>query len=245
MGLIARDLPTLVFMLLPGFIAAGVFFTLTAHPKSSEFERLIQALIFTAILRVLTTIVRGSFLLLGRLFTFGSWSDDIDLVWSVFLSLPVGLLFAFIANRDLFHRYLRSRKVTTRTSYPSEWYGAFVRERRWVILHLTDRRRLYGWPGEWPEQPDKGHFLIDEPEWILDDNTRAPLYQVERFLVPASDVKMVEFMREDQEVPQDLAEVERIERLLIKTQKEEADGSEGTAAGTEPPAGSTGGDPSG
>ncbi len=29
MGLIAKDLPTLVFMLLPGFIAAGIYYTLT------------------------------------------------------------------------------------------------------------------------------------------------------------------------------------------------------------------------
>jgi hypothetical protein len=34
MGWIAKDLPTLVFMLLPGFLAAGVFYTLTAHPKN-------------------------------------------------------------------------------------------------------------------------------------------------------------------------------------------------------------------
>lgn len=38
MGWIAKDLPTLIFLLLPGFISAGLFYTLTAHPKTSEFE---------------------------------------------------------------------------------------------------------------------------------------------------------------------------------------------------------------
>ena len=61
MGWIAKDLPTLVFMLLPGFIAAGVFYTLTAHPKSSEFERLIQSLIFTSIIKLLTILLKGFF----------------------------------------------------------------------------------------------------------------------------------------------------------------------------------------
>ncbi len=65
MSLIAKDLPTLVFMLLPGFLAAGIFHTLTAHPKSSEFERVIQALIFTTILKFATIVLRGLFLGLG------------------------------------------------------------------------------------------------------------------------------------------------------------------------------------
>ncbi len=65
MGIIAKDIPMLIQMLLPGFIAAGVFFTLTAHPKLSEFERLIQALIFTSILRVLTISIRAIFLFAG------------------------------------------------------------------------------------------------------------------------------------------------------------------------------------
>ena len=238
MSLIAKDLPTLVFMLLPGFIAAGVFFTLTAHPKSSEFERLIQALIFTAILRVMTITARGILVFFGKHIAFlGIWSEETELIWSVFLALPVGLIFAYMANYDKFHKLFRSAMITTRTSYPSEWYGAFVREKRWVILHLTGGRRLYGWPEEWPDQSDRGHFLLDEPEWILDNNDRAPLYRVKRFMVPASEVVMVEFLKEDAEVTQTPTLVEQAGQLLIKTQTEKNHGSESTAAGSEPPDG--------
>ena len=132
MGLIAKDIPTLVQMLLPGFIAAGIFYTLTAHPRLSEFERLIQALIFTSILRAATIVVRGALLTLGRSLSIGAWTDDVELVWSVFLAIPVGLIFAYMANFDIIHEQLRRLNLTQRTSFPSEWYNAFSRERRWI-----------------------------------------------------------------------------------------------------------------
>jgi hypothetical protein len=233
---IAKDLPTLVFMLLPGFMAAGVFYTLTSHPKASEFERLIQALIFTTILRLITIVLKGTCLTAGRLFSIGRWTTEVDLAWSIASSVPVGLFFAWCANTDTFHRIARRWGLSSRTSYPSEWYGAFVREKRWVVLHLADGRRLFGWPEEWPDQPDKGHFVLDQPQWLLDSGERAPLHKVERFMVPAADVKMVEFVKEDEEVMQDPAEIQRVERLLLDVQtKEKPNGSESPTASPKPP----------
>lgn len=232
MGWIAKDLPTLVFMLLPGFIAAGVFYSLTAHPKSSEFERLIQSLIFTSIIKLLTTVLKWIFLGFGRWLSLGRWNSDVEFVWSIPLAVALGLVFVWLANGDVFHKVARKRGLSSRTSYPSEWYGAFVRDKRWVILHLTDGRRPYGWPQDFPDQPDRGHFVINQPEWLLANNERAPLYQVERFLIPAVDVKMVEFLKESEVISQDPVEVQRIQTLLAETQNEESnDGSESPASG--------------
>ena len=36
--------------LVPGFVAAGVYYGLTAAPKPNTFERVIQALIFTVVI---------------------------------------------------------------------------------------------------------------------------------------------------------------------------------------------------
>ena len=36
--------------LVPGFVAAGVYYGLTVAPKSNTFERVIQALIFTVVI---------------------------------------------------------------------------------------------------------------------------------------------------------------------------------------------------
>ena len=104
-----------------------------------------------------------------------------------------------------------------------------MRKHKWVVLHFTDGRRLYGWPEEWPDQPDKGHFVLVEPEWLLENNDRAPLYQVATMLVPASEIKMVEFLKENEEVKQSVEELERVKNLLTKQEEGKSNGSEGTS----------------
>ena len=53
-----QDVVSLLYFLLPGFLAAWVSYGLTAHPKREAFERVIQALIFTVIVRALNIGVR-------------------------------------------------------------------------------------------------------------------------------------------------------------------------------------------
>jgi hypothetical protein len=54
-----------------------------------------------------------------------------------------------------------------------------------------------------------------EAQWILNDDQIAPLYQVERFLIPASEVEMVEFLKYAEEITQDPEEIERVRKLLL------------------------------
>ena len=190
----------LLYELLPGFLAAWVFYSLTAHPKPSSFERIVQALVFTIIVRAVMT---GTRLLLqfgGVLTDAGTWTQDAQLTWSVITALAVGLLVATSVNKDWFHGCLRRIRLTSRTSYPSEWYSGFTRSKRhYVVLHLTGERRLYGWPEEWPDSPDPGHFLIMQAKWLLDDGKTRELDGVERLAIPAVDVEMVEFLKYTEE----------------------------------------------
>lgn len=233
MGLIAKDLPALIFLLLPGFISAGVFYTLTAHPKTSEFERLIQSLIFTAFVRVAVSVTRSLIYLVGlRCRSFGTWDADVEFNWSILLAVLIGIVFAFLANHDTFHWVARKCKLSNRTSYPSEWYGTFKENPRRVVLHMDGDRRLKGWPAEWPDQPDKGHFVITDPAWILDDERLAPVYEDDRIMIPAVDVKIVEFLRRPEEITEDPEEVLRSRELLNEARKraeEKGNGSEGPA----------------
>ncbi len=181
--------------LLPGFLAAWVFFGLTAHSKPSEFERVVQALIFTVIIQGAVATIRMSALYVGSVWwPLGRWTEDTSLVWATVVALLIGLSFARWANNDWVHMQLRKLRFTQETSFPSEWYGAFMQHPTYVVLHLSGEQRLYGWPEEWPSDPKKGHFSIAEGEWLGDENERTPLAGVSNILVPASDVSFVEFM---------------------------------------------------
>jgi hypothetical protein len=43
-----KDVVSLLFQLVPGFIAAWILYGFSSYPKPSQFERLVQALVFAS-----------------------------------------------------------------------------------------------------------------------------------------------------------------------------------------------------
>lgn len=191
-GLASGEAMGLLMFLLPGFVAAAVFYWLTSHPKPGAFERIIQALIFTMLVQA---IVKTAFLVTETRIQASAWKETGELLLSIPAAIVLGLLAVYVLNKDIPHRCLRRLGITRENSYPSEWYSAFDRHADcYLVLHLKGERRLYGWPTEWPSRPDEGHFLIEEGEWLDDDGERRPAEGVAGMVVPASEVEMVEFL---------------------------------------------------
>ena len=234
MDLPSSEIVKVIYALLPGFLTAWVFYGLTAHPKAGTFERVVQALIFTGIVQAIVLVIRGVMLFLGQhIYALGFWTDDRAFVVSIVVAMLLGHVVALFANKDWYHRFLREHHwfervggITTRTSFPSEWFSAFNRDKRYVVLHLKGERRLYGWPYEWPDHPDSGHFVIVEPEWVLDDNSRAAVEKVERMIISVKDVEMVECLKFGGEITATDEELCDVEQTLVKLQKEASDGKQ-------------------
>ena len=193
----SSEVVNVLAFLLPGFVAAVIYYSLTSHPKPSAFERVIQALIFTAIIQAVVALLPDSIptaeLDIGA---DAPW----DPVWPVAVAAAVALLVVITVNNDLAHGLLRRVRVrgvgiTGETSYPSEWHSAFASFRGcYVVLHLTGERRLYGWPSEWPSDPRQGHFRITGGEWLTEEGA-LPLAGAAGILIPVSAVEMVEFIQ--------------------------------------------------
>jgi hypothetical protein len=148
-----------------------VFYGLTSHPKPSQFERVIQALIFTFIIQVLVPPFRWLLFELGEFYAIRSWDEYSEGASSLVIAITFGALLAYLTNTDSVHKRLRSTGFTTRTSHPSEWYYVLSQKVMFVVLHMHNGKRLYGWPKEWPVEPDKGQFYIMLPSWIKSDGT--------------------------------------------------------------------------
>lgn len=191
---LTKDFIILVTYLLPGFLAAWVFYGLTSHPKPSQFERVIQALIFTFIIQTLIPLCRWVLEQIGHVVAFRSWDSAAEGLTSLVLAIIFGTILAYFTNTDTVHKWLRERGFTTRTSHPSEWFCVLSEKVTFVILHLRDGRRLYGWPKEWPVEPDRGQFYIMLPSWIQSDGTQIDLPQLDGVLVSAKDIRWVEFI---------------------------------------------------
>ena len=190
MSWLSNDVVEILTFLLPGFIAAAIFYSLTSHPRPSEFISVVHALIFTMVVQAIVFLLP-----LERLSELLGSSAEAEILVSVPVALAMGMLASYVSNRDKLYAFLRWLRITRETSYPSEWYSSFANhEGCYVVLHLQGDRRLYGWVEEWPGQPDKGHFRLAEVSWVTEDS-QSTLDQVSAIVIPASQVEMVEFVQ--------------------------------------------------
>ncbi|VVM40329.1 hypothetical protein PS662_02875 [Pseudomonas fluorescens] len=191
-GLVKEVIPLLQY-LLPGFLAAWIFYSLTAFKRPDTFGQIVQALIFTFVIQSLVVGLEGLLLLMGeRFFSIGVWSRKSEALWSAMIALLLGFISCHVANSDKLHALLRKLKVTTQNSFPCEWYSAFLSRQGFVILHLIGGKRLFGWPSEWPSEPANGQFVLEFPSWIDKDDNPLP-GKAEVIVIDASKVQWVEF----------------------------------------------------
>ncbi|KAF3978748.1 MAG: hypothetical protein HFP77_00315, partial [Methylococcales symbiont of Iophon sp. n. MRB-2018] len=87
MGSISNNIVTILQFLLPGFIAAWIFYSLTSYSKPSQFERVVQALIFTLFIQALVITVKYLFLKVGEYWSAGSWSESSSLIISIIIAI--------------------------------------------------------------------------------------------------------------------------------------------------------------
>ena len=209
MNWIAEDAISLLMFLAPGLFAVAVFRSLTSYPPSSPFDQIVQALIFTIVVQIACWGIVDKFGI-GNAESGPHWTNP----YPPYATFPIATILATILaatfGNDTFHRLLRRRGITRETSFPSEWYSAFHRHTNcYVVLYLAQGTCVYGWPEEWPSQPDKGHFRLSEYAWLTRDEVdgtviftytkQEQLKQAafrESILIPVSEVGMVEFMRE-------------------------------------------------
>jgi len=158
MGEISKDILTLLTQLMPGFLTAWVVYGLTTYTKPVQFERIVQALIYSFIVNTLVLIMEKILIFFGNFISFGAWDHSAEIITSTSTAIILGIILSYYMTNDSFFGLARRLNLTSRTPYPSEWYGAFATNPRYIVLHLEGSRRIYGYPIEWPTEPNSGHF---------------------------------------------------------------------------------------
>lgn len=203
MDQLTNELINLLQYLLPGFISAWIFYSLTSFKKGSQFERIIQALIFNMFIQLIVLFIKKCLFLLGnylshqdiRIFT---WTSNTELTWSIIGAILLGVATSFLANNDIILKKLRDWNLSRESSHPSVWYGALREKVTYIVLHLDGERRLFGWPKEWPPDSEEGHILITNPSWLDGDN-QIEMTGVESILVDVKEIEYIEFMKTGEE----------------------------------------------
>ena len=157
-----------------------------------------MALIYTVAINSIVEVLSWGLIAFGETcFSIGEWSPTAKVLWSIFMAVILGLYLSYLYNNDLLHKMFRKRKITNQTSYPSEWYGTFSETPSYIVLHLIDRRRIMGWPSEWPSSPKNGHFILENAAWLDENDEKHPieLNNVEKIMLDVTNINMVEFMK--------------------------------------------------
>lgn len=198
---VSKDILTVLTQLMPGFLTAWVVYGLTTYTKPGQFERIVQALIYSFIVSALIAVLESILLFAGRFVRLGTWDHTTEVIASASIAVVLGVLLSFFMTNDAFFRRARRLRITSRTAFPSEWYGAFAaRPPRYVVLHLEGSRRITGYPLEWPTEPSSGHFKLIDAAWLDDDNNETSLDANESILIPAKQVEIVEFLKNIEEL---------------------------------------------
>lgn len=184
-------------LLLPGFLAAWIYHAFSPFKPQSQFDRVINALILTFLIQLGIGLIEKLALTLGGFYSLGEWSDDVELAWTALCSVIIGLTFSYFSHNDAFHDVLRKLKLSSKTSYPSEWYGLALEELTkpdaWILLQLDDGNRVAGWAERWPTETKAGQFVLAWP-YLMQDTKAARMENVNVIVIEASNVKWIEIL---------------------------------------------------
>jgi hypothetical protein len=190
---LVKEVIPLLQYLIPGFLSAWIFYSLTAFKRPDTFGQIVQALIFTFVIQGAVLGIGAICLWVGsKGFSVGKWDARAEAFWAFIVSVCLAGLFCYLASNGRLHALLRKRNLTRKNSHPNEWYSVFERHDRLVTLHLSDERRLFGWPLEWPSGPKEGQFIVLNPRWLGDDGLALP-FGAELLVIDSSKVQWVEF----------------------------------------------------
>lgn len=112
---ISTETIALLQYLLPGFLAAWVFYGLTSHVKPNNFERVAQALIFTLLVQTLNAVCKSALIFIGKYYQLSNWDNSSELISTTILAVFVGAFISLLTNKDWLHEKLRDYGFTARS----------------------------------------------------------------------------------------------------------------------------------
>lgn len=167
-----------LLVLLPGFLASSIVRTLCVRKEQTEFDKLIEALVYSFIAYAafvaifhrfpLQTLEKNSQTV--ALFNLSSPRPS-DVLVLLALGIATGILFGASITNDLHGKLLRVLRLTNRTSRPSIWLDVFSEVKDYVQIEFGDGRSLIGWPRYFSDNPEESSLFLENAAWIKSDGT--------------------------------------------------------------------------
>jgi len=160
----------ILFVLLPGFLCAYIAQSLAVRRKQSDVDKVIEALIFSLILYLITLPHFGFTLPVhwqpepsGAL---RIAADYRHLLVLFSLAVALGVLYAANINHDWLMSLMRLVGVTERTARTSIWNDAFQEIGGWVQVGFKNGTQIQGWVRYYSDEGEESSLFLERAAWI-------------------------------------------------------------------------------
>jgi hypothetical protein len=162
-----------LLVLLPGFACAYIVQFLAVRRKQSDLDKVIEALLFSLILYLLTLPFFGYTFPLGWRAVDNQHPDAYQIVikwahlaWLTGSSILFALLYSANINHDWIMSILRSMRITERTTRKTIWNDTFQEIGGMVQVGLSGERRLLGWIRYYSDEAEEASLFLESASWI-------------------------------------------------------------------------------
>lgn len=201
MSITYETVGVLIF-LAPGFLSSLLLKGLTTRKDVPAFTFLIEAVIFSFFIYLISVLVFKIDLseLVAQTSTSGSSGQVLNIgvgflsvvaVLSIVLPISLGYMFTYDIHMKVF-RWIKATKLTSRENV---WIQAFSDYGdHFVVVHFTDRRRAIGLPTHYSSNPSERMLYLSDAKWITSEGKYQPIDGKGLLIVADESIWSVEFL---------------------------------------------------
>lgn len=191
----------ILLILLPGFAAAYLVQILAARRKQSEFDKVIEALIFSLTLYLITLPFFGYSLPIawhrGDETNPDTW--QIFVVWPhltalALLAVLLGAIYAHSINHNWLTAPFRWLKVSKRSARSSVSNDVFSDLKGFVQVGMSDGRSVIGWLRYYSDGDETTEIFLEEAAWVENDGNESPIHGPGILLTKGLGIEYVMFL---------------------------------------------------
>jgi len=166
------SLLSVLVILLPGFLAARLEQRLTVGPKQNEFDKVVEALLYSLFIYLTSTAISRSLPVSLKVEKTGDltrYSVETNL-WRLALLPLIAVIYAALmswaSNNDILGRFFRKIRVTRRTWRSSIWSDVFHGYGGVIQVELADGRCVMGWLKYYSDWPENASIFLERAAWV-------------------------------------------------------------------------------
>jgi Family of unknown function (DUF6338) len=196
-----------LLILLPGFLTVELVRAVSTRPQRTDFDKVVQAFIYSFLAYVCFSAVGGQFPLAVRSESSGTEQRYFiepqisSLLGLLLVAILLGLLIGVALHFDFPISLLRSRGWTQRTFQVSVWNDCFRSHGGYVQVELADGRNIIGWLRFFSDAPEESSLFLEDAAWLRSDGKQFPIVGSGILLTKDSGIKHVMFLKANQEQP--------------------------------------------